>query len=123
MLSLKLKEVLAQQGKLQPYRWLTRLCGFSKAKAVNLINLKQKSIAFADLSTLCVNLHCTPNDLLYWDETKSRKLPPTHPIMTQLTPPPDIEGWKQLFKHMTEEQIKELYNQGLSVIKGEDKQS
>ena len=86
MLTLKLKEVLAQNGKLEPYRWLTRLCGLSKAKATNLLNLKQKSIAFKDLSKLCEALQCTPNDLFYWKETPGYPLLESHPMRTQLTP-------------------------------------
>ena len=123
MLTLKLKEVLAQNGKLEPTRWLTRICGLTKAKANNLLNHKQKSIAFEDLSTLCEYMQCTPNDLFYWKAKPGHPLIATHPLLTELTPPPDIEGWKQLFKHLTDAQIRELYMKGVEVVEGQKNKS
>ena len=116
MLTFKLKEVLAQNGKLEPYRWLTRFCGFTKSKAYNLLNLNQKSIAFKDLSKLCESLQCTPNDLFYWKLSPGFPLSPSHPCLTELKPPPDIEGWRELFKHLTDAEINELYFKVLDTV-------
>lgn len=108
MLKFKIKEVLLTLDKRYPQAWLMKICRFSNNKAFNIINGKQKSISLADITELCYQLHCSPNDLLYWDPNPQRPLPPTHPCITQLSPPDVTPEWQNLFKNMYPDEVLEL---------------
>jgi len=102
--------------KRQPQKWLIRNCGFSIAKAFNLVHHKQKSISFKDLSVLCRKLHCTPNDLLYWRDEIGNPLEDTHPCKTQMTAPDPNLKWQTILQNMTTEQLRELKLEALKII-------
>ena len=48
MLKFKVKERLLASGTKNPAMWLMKTCGFSKTKAYNIANDKQKMISTAD---------------------------------------------------------------------------
>lgn len=109
MLQFKVKEILLASGKKTPAAWLVKHCGMSVSKAYKIVNGKQKSIDLRDFSKLCENLHCTPNDLMYWKETARTKLPATHPCMTMLTPPSKNDDWFTLFKNLPADKVLALH--------------
>ena len=74
MLKLKLKEILLAQGKKSPQAWLQENCKLTRMKAYKLVNHKQKSIAYDDLSRICIALECTPDALFWWDNSKKLKV-------------------------------------------------
>jgi len=119
MLHFKVKEVIMATGKKYPAAWLVKFCGFSMPKAYKIIKNKQQSIRLEDFSKLCENLNCTPNDLMYWKETKHTKLPDTHPCMTKLTQPDKYSDWDTIFKNLSPEKIMELKEHAVKQIKGE----
>ncbi|MDP2175932.1 MAG: helix-turn-helix transcriptional regulator [Bacteroidota bacterium] len=108
MLKLKIKEVLLSQGKKNPQAWLQKHCNITKAKCYNLIHHKQKSIAFEDLSKICKELNCTPNDLFWWDTTKKTVLPVWHDCITKLSKPTKDENWTARIEGLDLAQVEEL---------------
>lgn len=58
-----------------------------------MIQNKQKLIAFDDLSKICKELNCTPNDLFWWDTKSKSVLPVWHDCITKLTKPTKDENW------------------------------
>jgi putative transcriptional regulator len=93
MLKLKLKEVLLLQGKKHPVAWLQEYCNLNYKKAYNLVHNKQKSIAFEDLSKICMVLECTPDDLYWWDNSSKLKVLEWHPCSSKLTKPDKNPNW------------------------------
>lgn len=108
MLKLKLKEILLAQGKLKPQAWLQTYCGFTQAKAHNLINLKQKSIAFADLSKICAVLNCTPDELFWWDNTKRGHVDEGHPCRVKLIAPSKDANWTKRIGDLNPDRVDAL---------------
>ena len=121
MLKFKIKEKLLALDKRQPQTWLVKVCSFTRAKAYNIINLKQKSISLADLSELCCQLKCTPNDLFYWQNTPSQTLPTNHPCITQLTLPDEEPQWRNILKNMYPHEVEELKSIAEEKIKNRNK--
>ena len=116
MIKFKIKELLLAAGKPNPGRWLTTHCDFNAGKAYKFVNGKQKSITLEDISKLCENLNCTPNDLLYWEQTKSHTLPQGHPCITQLTAPNANDDWFTIFKKLTPDKVLELHQVALDKL-------
>ena len=105
MLQYKIKETILALDIRFPKTWLMKVCGFPNNKSTRMANGLQKSITLADLSELCYQLNCTPNDLLYWKPDPLRPLPPTHPCNTKLTPPVEVPEWQNLFKNMYPDEV------------------
>jgi len=110
MLKLKIKEVLLAQGKKNPQAWLQNNCNITKIKAHNLINNKQKSIAFADLSKICGVLDCTPNELFWWDNAVKPKVAEWHVCMVKLTKPRKDANWTVRIEGLNPERVEALEN-------------
>jgi len=108
MLKLKLKEVLLAQGTKKPQAWLQKHCNLSFAKSHNLINNKQKSIAYEDLSKICSVLECTPDELFWWDNTTKHKVTEWHPCMVKLTKPSKDADWTKRIETLDMERVEKL---------------
>lgn len=100
MLQFKIRQAIESNGSLTPYTWLRKYCNMSTRKAHLVSTHKQASISLTDLSNLCEMLKCTPNDLLYWEQTPSSTLPGSHPCISQLTPPPAITNLNDIMKRI-----------------------
>lgn len=120
MLQYKINQILLAMGKKNPAVWLVKNCGFSKAKAYNIINNKQSMISLKDFSKLCDALYCTPNDLMYWQNTPAHQLQPQHPCITKLTPPEAINDWHKLLNHLTPTDIEEVRQLALAKMEKEN---
>ena len=110
MLKLKLKEILLAQGKKSPQAWLQENCNLTKIKAHNLINHKQKSIAFEDLSRICIALECTPDALFWFDNSKKLKVMEWHPLSFKLTIPDKEANWTRRIEGLNPERVEALKN-------------
>ena len=114
MLRFKIKQMVQAKGILHPHQFLMKNCGFTSNKAFNLLNETQKSITLSDASTLCEQLTCTPNDLLFWEQNASDKLPDDHPCLSQLSAPDAQSDWKKILKSLSKEDVDDLYKQAQS---------
>ncbi len=110
MIQYKIKEYLHSRGIVFPHAWLLKNAEFTSTKATKYLSGKQKFINREDLSFLCGVLNCTPNDLMYWEDTPRMKLPPTHPCHTQLSVPPKNADWKKLLRNVDPNLATEVYN-------------
>jgi len=110
MLKLKIKQVLLAQGKQNPQVWLQTHCGLTYRKAFNIINNKQKSIAFADLSNICSVLDCTPDELFWWDNAVKPKVAEWHVCMVKLNKPRKDANWTKRIEGLNPDRVESLEN-------------
>ncbi len=110
MLHFKLKHVMQANGIIYPHAWLMRNCGFTPNKASKILNGKQQTLSANDLSFLCMALNCTPNDLLYWEQTKRYHVGEAHPLLTQLTPPPNNSDWRTMLRSIDAQDAKQVFD-------------
>ena len=66
MLKLDVIRILEEQGKTK--YWLYKQLGMSYQNFSRMINNETKSIRYENIETMCLLLHCTPNDLLVFSE-------------------------------------------------------
>ena len=62
MIRLNVLELLEKQGKTK--YWLYKQLGMSYQNFSRMVNNQTKSIQYENIETICLLLHCTPNDLL-----------------------------------------------------------
>ncbi len=62
MLKLNVLELLKKNGKTK--YWLYKQMGMSYQNFSKMVNNETKSIRYENIETMCLLLHCTPNDLL-----------------------------------------------------------
>ena len=62
MIKLDVVRILQEQGKTK--YWLYKQLGMSYQNFSRMINNETKSIRYENIETMCLLLHCTPNDLL-----------------------------------------------------------
>ncbi|MCV9389087.1 helix-turn-helix domain-containing protein [Reichenbachiella ulvae] len=78
MLRLNISRVMRIRGIRNPYKFL-RDQGISHAVVNRLLSGKSKGVKMDQLQRICLALHCTPNDLMEWDNAQS-SLSDEHPI-------------------------------------------
>ncbi len=61
MIRLNVLSLLEKKGKTK--YWLYRQLGMSYQNFSRMVNNETKSIRYENIETLCLLLHCTPNDL------------------------------------------------------------
>lgn len=71
MITLKINEILEQQGKTS--YWLAKQTGISQNNMLNICN-GTKSIRFDTLEKICKVLECTPNDIIVSDDPQLNRL-------------------------------------------------
>ena len=62
MIKLNVLELLEKQGKTK--YWLYKQLGMSYQNFSRMVNNQTKSIQYENIETMCLLLHCTPNELL-----------------------------------------------------------
>ncbi len=62
MIKLNVLDILEKQGKTK--YWLYKQMGMSYQNFSKMVNNETKSIRYENIETMCLLLHCTPNDLL-----------------------------------------------------------
>ena len=61
MIKLDVLRLLEEQGKTK--YWLYKQLGMSYQNFNKMVNNETKSIRYENIETMCLLLHCTPNDL------------------------------------------------------------
>ena len=61
MIKLDVLRILEEQGKTK--YWLYKQLGMSYQNFSKMVNNETKSIRYENIETMCLLLHCTPNDL------------------------------------------------------------
>lgn len=120
MLQFKIIPHILQKGHTQPFKYLMKNLGFGRGKAAKFSNDTQQSISLKDLSRLCERLHCTPNDLFYWEQKSGNTLLDTHPCMVQLHPPDKHANWLEAAKHLSSADKEEVYQLLQAKLKGKE---
>lgn len=72
MLSLKINEILAEQGKT-PY-WLGKQTGISQNNIGKICNGETSTIRFDTLEKICKALNCSINDIFISDDPQLKRL-------------------------------------------------
>ena len=72
MLSLRINEILEQQGKT-PY-WLGKQTGISQNNIGKICNGETSTIRFDTLEKICIALDCSINDLFTTDDPQLKRL-------------------------------------------------
>lgn len=72
MLSLKINEILKQQGK-SPY-WLGKQTGISQNNIGKICNGETSTIRFDTIEKICKALNCSINDLFTTDDPQMKRL-------------------------------------------------
>lgn len=78
MLRFNLVPTLFARGILRQSLYLTKTLGINPNTASNIKLGRANAINLKHLETLCVNLNCTPNDLLEW--TPSQEVAADHSL-------------------------------------------
>lgn len=78
MLSLKVNQLLKQQGKT-PY-WLGKQTGISQNNIGKICNGETSTIRFDTLEKICKTLNCSINELFDSDDPQMKRLLSHHPI-------------------------------------------
>ncbi len=66
MIKLNALPLLEKQGKTK--YWLYKQMGMSYQNFNKMINNETQSIRYENIETMCLLLHCTPNELLIFTE-------------------------------------------------------
>lgn len=73
---LDLKPILMARNIKTPFSYLLKI-GFNPVSASKILKNEAIQVNFTQLTSLCLHLHCTPNDLF---ATRMMSLPPQHPL-------------------------------------------
>jgi len=82
MLSLKINEILKQQGKT-PY-WLGKQTGISQNNIGKICNGETSTIRFDTIEKICKALNCSINDLFVTDDPQMQRLLVYHHELVKL---------------------------------------
>ena len=72
MLTLKINEILKQQGKTM--YWLGKQTGISQNNIGKICNGETSTIRFDTIEKICKALDCSINDIFYTDDPQLRRL-------------------------------------------------
>ena len=78
MLHYNIERAILMRGHINPKSYLKRM-GFTRFIISNLLS-KPKNIRMEHIEKLCLDLHCTPNDLMEWIPSESEPIEDNHPL-------------------------------------------
>ena len=101
-----LRNVLATRNILQPYAFLSRI-GINSNSANKLLKGEAVQVNMKQLTLLCFNLNCTPNDLFV---LRDMELPELHALnrLAVYEPKADELSIKEWLAGKTVEEVREL---------------
>jgi DNA-binding Xre family transcriptional regulator len=79
MLRLNIKSILREKGFVKPVQFLIKL-GLTRFMADKLLHDNYQFINIRHLNKLCLELDCTPNDILVWKDDSKHALPEGHQL-------------------------------------------
>ena len=79
MLTYNFDRIFKARGIERPFTYL-RKAGFSDNFATKIKNNRVKRLNLELIERLCLELHCTPNDLMEWTPDKNQNVNKEHPI-------------------------------------------
>ena len=82
MLSLRINEILEQQGKT-PY-WLSKQTGISQNNILKICNGETSTIRFDTLEKICKALNCSINDLFTTNDPQMNRLLAYNPRINEV---------------------------------------
>ena len=113
MLSFKIKQLIEKKGTSNAFTFLTKKCKISSHVAVKLLRNEQKSLSKKDMSSICQQLNCTPNDLFFWDN-KTANLPDDHALNAILSQPEHVTNWNIILSTLPKESVSKLYQMAIN---------
>lgn len=105
MLHFNLAYLLDSKGIVNPYNFLIKQ-GLTPNVATRCVRGKIEQLKLKHISRICLALHCTPNDLLVWEDSEE-PLPAGHPLEALVKDQAPV-NIRQELKHLSMEQIKEV---------------
>ena|SRR6476620_4719320 len=111
MIRLNITRILKIKGITEPNQFFIQ-SGHSPSYTYHLLRNNLNSLSMEKLEMLCIQLNCTPNDLLTYEPGK-RVVPPGHALHS-LTKTETIAEVNKLLHNLPMEKIEELYK----VLKG-----
>jgi DNA-binding Xre family transcriptional regulator len=105
MLKLNLSYIFKVRGITNSYGFIKKL-GFSNDLSHRMAKGETLGVKMKQLEVLCLALHCTPNDLMEFENTDS-KTPADHPILSLKRDNDTVESIEQLRK-LPLDKIKQL---------------
>lgn len=78
MLHYNIERAILMRGHINPKSYLKRM-GFTRFIISNLLS-KPKNIRMEHIEKLCLDLHCTPNDLMEWTPAEPKSMEENHPL-------------------------------------------
>jgi len=85
MLKYNLQKMYTARGITNRIGFLQK-CGFSQGVVYRLTNNQFRQLTLKQLEIFCLNLNCTPNDLLEWTPEKPELLNQDVPLRKLLSP-------------------------------------
>ncbi len=108
MLKLNLQQALQSKGIENTNKFLHQ-CEIPYYTASRLLNNNVKSIPFKYLEKICLQLHCTIDDLFVWIPDKNSNTPDEHP-MHKLIQKKASQTITQKIKQLPFEKIQQINN-------------
>jgi hypothetical protein len=81
MLIYNFTRIFKARGIDRPFSYLVGL-GYSANFATRVVNNRVERLNLSQLEKLCVQLHCTPNDLLAWIPDPKEQNVENHPLIS-----------------------------------------
>lgn len=78
MLHYNIERAILMRGHINPKAYLKRM-GFTRFIVSNLLS-KPQNIRMEHIEKLCLELHCTPNDLMELEPSESKPMEENHPL-------------------------------------------
>ena len=79
MLKYNLQKMFAARGITNKSLFLQK-CGFTRTVVYRIINDGYRNLTLKQLEVLCIELNCTPNDILEWTPGKTGQLKEDMPL-------------------------------------------
>ncbi len=80
MFKFHIKPLIKAKGFKANTQFLRTRYGFSPHYSANLMNGDVRNLTLDNLETMCINLNCTPNDLINYIPDPKLILPPDHEL-------------------------------------------
>ncbi len=109
MIRLRIKSLMKEKGVKAPFKKMVAL-GISHSIAHDYMSGKKKWILIEHVETLCLLLHCRPNDLFEWLPDDTMQDDPRHPLQQLKPKAPFVLD--EAIKNLSPDEIRKLFEKG-----------